>query len=219
MDDHITKPIDPDATAQTLLRHLTPQEAGLIPGIDEEGALRRVAGNRKLLHNLWRRFASNYGETASLIRNAMTNGDPVSVGKLIHSLTGLSGNIGAKGVYEASRALEEAFHQNRSNDVIAALVDQLENQCRSVAAAIQRIPLDDAELPALGPEEPWGDVVERLLGYCRAYDGDALIFWQTHSARARQVLEAEAWETLNAAIQSFDFQAAIDILSTRAAKE
>ena len=81
MNDHISKPIDPDALFSTLARWtrrtarasvsgtpVTPATASgevvkdatlaAIAGIDVESGLRRVAGNRKLYFELLRKFSS-----------------------------------------------------------------------------------------------------------------------------------------------------------------
>ncbi len=142
MDDHIAKPIDPDVMQQTLLRHLGPKHLG-IPGIDEEGALRRVAGNRKLLHDLWRRFASTYAEAVTPVREALERGDFTAAKTLIHTLSGLSGNIGAQGVYEASKAVETVFRENPGDRTVTSLLNRLEEQCRAVAAAIRGTRFED----------------------------------------------------------------------------
>jgi len=152
MDDHIAKPIDPDVMLQTLLRHLPARDA--IPGVDEEGALRRVAGNRKLLQDLWKRFATEHGEAASPIREALKNDDAAKARSLTHTLSGLSGNIGAKGVYEASRAVEAALQEGGA-DTLAALLDRLEGECRTLAGAIRNASwfADTSEEPILSKWE------------------------------------------------------------------
>ena len=210
MDDHIAKPIDPDVMLQTLLRHLAPRQGG-IPGIDEEGALRRVAGNRKLLQDLWKRFAAEHAEAAAPIREALRNHDTEAARALAHTLSGLSGNIGAQGVYEAARAVEEGLRENR--DGLTPLLDRLEHECRSLAEAIRNAGLDAREKSEIRLEKPWSEVREHLIDYCLAQDAEALTFWQTHGPSARRSLTPEIWASLDASIRSFDFVSAVDVLS------
>jgi PAS domain S-box-containing protein len=127
MSDHVTKPIDPDELASTLLRWIAPksnQDLGdprsgngdasephdkipSIPGVDTEDGLRRVAGNRKLYLRLLRKFCSGYAGARDRLEAAIKSEDWAAVSLLAHTVKGVAANIGIGPVQGASAAIEE----------------------------------------------------------------------------------------------------------------
>src|SRR5208337_343871 len=112
MNDHISKPIDPQAMFETLRRYYrraqarvartphfaAPSEPAAVPeieGIDVKGGIRRVAGNRKLYMDLLRRYVEGQQDSAERIRTALKNGDTTLAERIAHTVKGVSGNIGA----------------------------------------------------------------------------------------------------------------------------
>ena len=124
MNDHISKPIDPDNLYETVERfykptviadasprHLTPGEESAdsqqqlqpedffsITGLDAKDGLKRVAGNRKLYEKLLRQFVEQQGPAVEQITAAQAQGDNALAERLAHTLKGVAGNIGAKSV-------------------------------------------------------------------------------------------------------------------------
>jgi HPt (histidine-containing phosphotransfer) domain-containing protein len=87
-----------------------------LPGIDLENALARVGGNRelfvKLLTDFYRKY-KNTGQTLSTLaaKYRSQNDDDVrtEILMLIHTIKGISGNLGATELCSASLKLERAF--------------------------------------------------------------------------------------------------------------
>ncbi len=93
MNDHVTKPIEPDVLYQALARWFqrrpaaeTPvraekrpgaAEAALpqVPGVDTASGLKRVAGNLALYRNLLGKFVEGQAAAADAIRKALREGD------------------------------------------------------------------------------------------------------------------------------------------------
>src|SRR6202046_2267024 len=95
MNDHVSKPIDPDRLLSTLLRWAKPrpEQAGGPPetlarekahhevvlpeiaGINLADGLKRVAGNRRLYRDLLGQFAAKQGNAAAQISTALQQGD------------------------------------------------------------------------------------------------------------------------------------------------
>ena len=130
MNDHVTKPIDPDQLIAALIKWIEPGErsgraeakpvppkpepenAPAIPelaGIDVKTGLSRVAGNRKLYLDLLRKFAADYPDSADRIKNALNKGDHELALRLAHTVKGVSGNIGAMDLYQAAKKLEASI--------------------------------------------------------------------------------------------------------------
>src|SRR5258705_4420471 len=129
MNDHISKPIDPEnlfATVGRFYRTASPatspvtveskQPEGRAPqvddlpsiaGLDTKDGLTRVAGNRKLYFKLLRQFVEQHGPALGQITEALAKGDVALAERLAHTLKGVAGNIGARSVQSAPGALEK----------------------------------------------------------------------------------------------------------------
>jgi len=122
MNDHIAKPIDPDQLYQTLNRWVrltsqvghksTPEDApktvtfpATMDGINIHIGLSKVRQNRHLYLKILRQFSADYATADNTLTDLLVN-DLNRAKVLVHTLKGVSGNIGAQSLYEASMALE-----------------------------------------------------------------------------------------------------------------
>ena len=126
MNDHVTKPIDPEYLFKTLQKWIAPVETvisptlpqGLrpeakeddlpasLPGFDLSSALGRLMGNRRLYRKLLGDFGRECRDTGPLLRDACQVGDFSRIDELAHRLKGAAGNLGATDVQDAALALE-----------------------------------------------------------------------------------------------------------------
>jgi PAS domain S-box-containing protein len=134
MNDHITKPIDPDklfATLQNWIKPVSQRAAVQIPpvldappdpdqmvlGEDElpeslpefnlAAGLSRLMGNKRLYRKLLLDFGANYGGVADEIRESLAIGDFEQAHSLVHNLKGLAGNLEATNLQAAAVELEK----------------------------------------------------------------------------------------------------------------
>jgi PAS domain S-box-containing protein len=134
MNDHITKPIDPDQLFATLQKWIQAAEPGAatrqvevttsrpgsepgvaekkglpdaLPGFDLAAGLKRLMGNQTLYRKLLVDFGSKYKSAAGEIRNALSDGDLDLVHSLVHNLKGMAGNLAANELQSAAKALEK----------------------------------------------------------------------------------------------------------------
>ena len=130
MTDHLTKPLEPDHILAVLLKslpehsqtnfscnHLKPQIISTelpakIIGIDQKTALRRLAGNTNLYKSLLIQFASDYGQIGPLIGRHIKEGHLQDAAKLVHTLKGVAGNIGALKLVQIAIILDEELRKN-----------------------------------------------------------------------------------------------------------
>ena len=155
MNDHISKPIDPQALFDTLRRWVAPVitagpspaavprtnagemlEIPEIRGLDLVGALARVVGNKKLYLDLLRKFVAGQENTPVQIQEALRQGDRSLAERLAHTTKGVAGNIGATNVQEAAGELERAIRLQESSDRVEAV---LQIFSRSLADTITEI--------------------------------------------------------------------------------
>ena len=134
MNDHITKPIDPDQLFKSLQKWITPKEnrisdrkpdrtdkhAGLtpvatvteelpesLPGFDLTAGLKRLRGNQRLYRKLLVDFAAHYSETTGEIHDALAAGDLKQAHSLVHNLKGTAGNLEATDLHAAAVEMEK----------------------------------------------------------------------------------------------------------------
>jgi HPt (histidine-containing phosphotransfer) domain-containing protein len=134
MNDHVTKPIDPDQLFATLQKWIKPvaeraavQEPPvldvspepdpavpdedelpeLLPGFNLAAGLKRLRGNKRLYRKLLVDFGTKYTETASEVREALDAKDFEQAHSLVHNLKGLAGNLEATDLQVAAVEMEK----------------------------------------------------------------------------------------------------------------
>jgi PAS domain S-box-containing protein len=231
MNDHVSKPIDPDALFATLARWVKPRhepacEAAVkrdhgadevilpeIEGVDVAGGLRRVAGNRRLYRDLLTQFAAKQGDAGAQISAALQSGDRKLAERLAHTVKGVAGNMGIPQVQAAAEKLEKAIRQEDSS--LPVLLEEFASVLGSQVQALREALGDGAQT---GPEQkvsaPFDAAAalaaaSRLKALLEASDADAeAAFSQMQAAVAGQI-EKTQLSALGDAISEFDFERAI----------
>ena len=234
MNDHITKPIDPDVMFSTLLRWL-PRRAGAAPapaaaathdaepplviaGVDTANGLKRVAGNRALYRRLLDKYVEGQAAAPAELRAALAAGDRATAERIAHTAKGVSGNIGADLPQQAAAALEHAIHGGTENEALhQAFADAIAATVAAVRGAIGDTvtvstvasgPVDAAAAQA---------AISRLEGLLASADGDAGDCFAVHADLLRGALGGDAAAGVERAVNDFDFDAALAKLRAAAA--
>jgi two-component system, sensor histidine kinase and response regulator len=159
MNDYVTKPISPGDLFRALVKCIKPgsrnrQQGGsatvpdskveqseayfpdILPGINIKEALNRVGGDKSLFRKLLTKFCAGYGAAVKEIVTALESGDRKTASRLIHTLKGLSGNIGARELYEAAKKLEAAVNEEKEdlNDLLECVSDNLNMVISGIAS-------------------------------------------------------------------------------------
>lgn len=141
MMDFVTKPISPEEVFKALLKWIKPKtkfvgktekivsntivEELTIPsinGINIEEGLHRVAGNKKLLLKIIKSFyESNLNFSKELIKE-FESGDKESYIRLMHTIKGVSGNIGASDLHKSATLFETELIEDKVTDINSRLV-------------------------------------------------------------------------------------------------
>jgi two-component system, sensor histidine kinase and response regulator len=158
MNEHLTKPIDPDRLFDTILaligadgettmagdstvtdRATDQLSSGkLTAGIDMDSALRRVAGNSRLLRNLILDFTARHQNSAAEIGRMLERGDRDGAQKLAHTIKGVAGNLSAVHLHDAATELDTALKSSQDRN-FTPLLDRLESEMESVAGAASAV--------------------------------------------------------------------------------
>jgi PAS domain S-box-containing protein len=236
MNDHVSKPIDPDALFATLMRWAKPrqvQTAGnvarpakapddvILPeidGVDVAGGLKRVAGNNRLYRELLVQFATKQEDAASRISAAIESGDRKVGERIAHTVKGVSGNIGLEQVFTAAEKLEKAIREEHA--AVPALLEEfslvLSRQVRIIRQTICEVmPSELAESKTRAPFDiqEASAAIARLRTLLEASDGDATETFVALENILRGIADKPRLDALGTAISEFDFESAISKLN------
>ena len=194
MNDHVTKPIDPDLLFCTLLKWIDPtrlrgrpipqaarrdtaaepaaaaRALPAVPGIDWGLALGNVDGQRSRLEKRAGSFVREYGNAPDILREALNGGDHARMQSLAHNLKSSAAYIGAFELSAAAGRLDQ--------DLRAGLHERIGVQAPALVAAAERVLAGLAQVAAAGrprPADPQAlaEVLARLEAWLRADDARA----------------------------------------------
>ena len=151
MNDHVSKPVNVDHLIEVLSKWVTSNqiheskpepvpvpepskelqaddksESSLpeLPGIDIKNGLFIFNNNEKLYQKLLLRFRDNHQDFEQKFRTAQADTDPNAVIRLVHTLKGVSGNLGMRSTQNASLLLETALKE-KSDNIDKTLIELL----------------------------------------------------------------------------------------------
>jgi CheY-like chemotaxis protein/HPt (histidine-containing phosphotransfer) domain-containing protein len=248
MNDHIAKPIDPDALAQTLAKWLRrpdlrrrgerrvaspaatePAEGPALIHFDGAAALRRVNGNRALLTRLLGDFAVEHVDEAARIQAAVADKNWPVARRRAHNLKGVALTLGASAVARAAAELESLTATatidglgDRIAAAIASLAAAIAEAVAEVAAAPAAASTAERRAPPAGMPRPPVDLLLPIVDALSAKlaDGDAEA--EAESAKLAELLAGAdvgaAAEEVARLTKRFDFNDAIHALRELRAK-
>jgi len=171
MNDHVTKPIDPEVLFRTLEQYVRkeaaqaaapaaaavtsqpgpPEEAEPLPlldGIDTAQGIKRLMGNQRVYVNILRKFGQDFEHAAETLKNLAAAEKEKEAAILAHSIKGAAGNIGAAELQEAAAALEAWFKEDGRGLPEAAFQNFLQALSRVLAALTALKPAGEPETAA-----------------------------------------------------------------------
>ena len=238
MNDHVTKPISPEALFGALVRWIKPgkrqapaaQEradfvpqaddlplAGL-PGLSVKLGLSRVGGNRKLYRQLLSKFGTAYAAVAADMRQSLDAGDDKAAARLAHTMKSVAGNIGAEDLSRTAGELERAIKAGQDQAVRALLAD-FDGQVAQVLASIGELEKTGPEgcgrpaQPALDPDA-MGSLFCELRDLLETDMGQAMTRAEALDALVLAPDLDQELRRLRAALDDFDTDGAIAAIDT-----
>ena len=157
MSDHIPKPIELQLLLSKLLQWIPPKKnettvpanqplesppkelPANVPGLAIATALNRLNQNTSLYLRLLEVFQRNQSSTAEKMQELLAEENLVDAARLAHTLKGIAGSLGAKGLETASRTAEAQLREgNVVPDSLATLEKDLKQVLKAVADLLAR---------------------------------------------------------------------------------
>ena len=236
MNHHLAKPIDPNALAESLrcwgayegstsqtvdspvATAPTAVDFGLtIAGMNTVQGLKNCLGNVKLYLSLLEKFHAALLRTATEVREALQQQDYVSAQRTVHTLKGISLNLGADACGALCKSAEAAL---KARMPVAQFGPQLLVLERINAELAQEIAKTLATLKAQAPKlqeqaisrEQIGAVCRKLIALLQAGDADGEVLAEEHAQLMRSVFGPDFGSLLRQ-IQLFEFNEALGNLT------
>jgi HPt (histidine-containing phosphotransfer) domain-containing protein len=199
---------------------LTTPDGGHILQI--ETGLQQLMGDRALYLQILGRFRQCYPDSACQARKALAAGEAGHAQRIVHTLKGAAGMIGAQQVYLLAAELEAVCAGPSS--VYSAPLAQLEKAMRSLIATVDEV-LDDDQQQALAAvaQLPASPVPEtRMLQHHLARlleegDGAAIDVLEQSATVLAASLGVAVFQEITEAAHQFDFEAALATLQAATA--
>jgi PAS domain S-box-containing protein len=233
MNDHVSKPIDPDNLFSTLLRWVKPRpkqsvefQASASPlklshevvlpeiaGINIADGLKRVAGNRALYRDLLGEFTAKQGNAAAQISTALESGDLKLAERVAHTVKGVAGNIGITEVQSAAQELEDALRDGEGNisGLLIEFADVMGTQVHAIEKALYDSTTAQSEEVLTLPfnREVAAGAIARLRRLLEASDVDTEESFRGLQNVVAGMIEKAYLDGLSASINDFDFDGAL----------
>ena len=225
MTDFITKPINPGQMLETIEKWMAWREMSgttkhqevkievKIPpldGIDIIDGIKRVGGNTKLYYELLLKFRDNYSNCIADLTTKLTSGNEEETHMLLHTLKGMSGNLGMTKLHEVCRETEQHLKNNtngaRTTDVIGPLSVEVEK----VFASLNKHLVRDHQEPGISEPPDIKPMLKTLAELLKKSNPDAVkLLKEIGMIRGYEKETAKMSEGL----QNYDFDQALVILN------
>jgi polar amino acid transport system substrate-binding protein len=240
MNEHVPKPIDPAHLYQVLSHWLQPTNKPMpprpdtgpkereidlpqhLPGIDLQWGLERVGGNRRLYHNLLREFITNHSQDIEALKDNLQHGEVDKTKRILHTLKGVTGNIGARVLEKTSSNLYNDLMEGRLQrgaelpDDFSQAFDELFRGLRNyLEVPVSSPPADSVtDAVAVVSESNIEETIAKLDEMLSAGNPDAKTLFQTIDRVLKPLIDPQLIELLAKQIRDYDFDLARETLAT-----
>ncbi len=245
MNDYLSKPINPQKLFMALVRWIKPGHRelpsqylakpemlkapdeplpfGKLKGIDVEDGLKRVGGKKRTYFDLLQRFVAGHGNADEEIKVVLKGGDMETAERLAHTVKGVSGNIGAMELHEASKSLESVI-RTKDGDAILKELNNFSKQLKSAVTVLKEALLTFK--PAEVIPEPTGSIsceqlqplLKKLYGFLADDDTEAEAYLNEIMGVLQGAINRSELDGLMGNIRKFALDEALDDLKRIADK-
>ncbi|MET0319598.1 MAG: Hpt domain-containing protein [Duganella sp.] len=188
------------------------------PILEVETGLQQLMGDHALYRQILRRFRQRYQDSAEQARTELLAGETDGAQRIVHTLKGAAGMIGAQQVYLLAAAVEPMFGGPPAQCI--GPLAQLEQTLRSLMAAIdtELAAADQSEAPTPAPAISTVNppetrmLVLHLARLLEEGDGAAIDVLERSASVLAAGLGVTVFQEVTEAAHQFDFEAALAVL-------
>ena len=234
MNDHVTKPIDPDQLWITLQRWIKPLRGAIAPmsvrtmhaasastapiiepiaGLDVKVGLRQSLGREALYMALLDKFCTGQRDFPARLMDALGADDWKTAERLAHTLKGLCAQIGARALRTMAESIEQRIKHREQKGSIAASLESIAQPLSELISAIEpRLPVDEPAQPDAGVDvAELRAICTTLAAQLAADDFSSGDTFDSNESLMRAAL-GDRFAAISEAIHDFNFSLALDQL-------
>jgi two-component system sensor histidine kinase/response regulator len=199
------------------LRNIFSHEFG---GLNLQEALVRVAGNHSLLHKAMSIFLQEQSNAYQDIRKAFESHDLEFTQRLVHTLKGQAGTIGAERLHQEAIELEQALNDKRS-DTVPGLLVKMKSALLEVLDSIEKVEVELADQDSSagidseregGASEDTSELINQLKSLLEIGDVAAVDTLGNIECIGIPSEVSEQFSQLKRAVEKYEFRVALELL-------
>ena len=237
MQDHISKPLEPQKLYATLARYHPLNKVASVrggpvrpntstgklpqaPGLDSSQAVARLEGDLGLYVRVLKGFVDHVTQASPALSTAAQSQDWTGLARDAHTLRGLCATVGANDLARLSAELERAVKQQDAERT-EALVQTIQEAMQALLVTLRpqlqeqgvAAPVSAHAHPESGDAfQAQADALQRLV---HDSDSTAISLWRTQRKVFMDGFDPLMFGRLDAAIEGCDFDAALTLLQER----
>lgn len=184
-----------------------------IPGLTMSRALLYLPGRDQIFARVLRQFIDNYGQGVPGLQAAMQAGHGAEARRLLHSLRGACGAVGATGVQAEALALEQALQavaDGAAETVAPPSAEALHSSLQALVANVRaRIAAAAPAAPTAAPGAQLAHGLGHLVERLRLADFQAGALFRELEPALREALGVAAVQRLALPLRQHDYEAAL----------
>ena len=228
MQDHISKPVNPNLLYQTLARHLkfeqkaplqnstdSPEPAqherkwpSAIPGLNIKRGIKQVGGNENLYQKLLTEFLHNHKHLRKDLNIYIQQGDLDQAARSVHTLKGVSGNIGAERLYNITSEIDSKLKKSEAID--SKLLDEFSLAYNELCQGIKQLNTHQSDTldTTTGTNEEADVNIYQLLDALQKNDASSRSLLDQLNSQLEQAIGPRNLERLSNLVQDYEFEQA-----------
>jgi len=240
MNDHIAKPFELESLLQTLSVYYTNDVPSLslqtslvaqndhtsgtcnglprnIPGVNLTRGLSHCAGKVELYRKILQDHVRNYRNLTATLLTLQKKERWDEFSNIIHTFKGLSGTIGANDLQDLCARIETVVITSKPN--LGPWLRELDEKLTLTLTALDNFFSKEQKQPAAPVTAPFVDhdsteILTQLHYLLSEADSAVLDFWRVHEAILKKILSPSTEKNLALAIEQFQFEEALLILTS-----
>ena len=236
MNDHIAKPIDPDALFNALLKWIKPQSSTLakknvqsnkdaeitaessrlkaVSGLDTNLGLKRVMGKMPLYLTMLKKYVETGHAAIADLRDALLAHDNEVAERLAHTYKAVNGNIGATGLQAMAANIEKLVKKNHDRNQLMKEFEAFANaqtmMVNAIAGALSlRSDVPKVAKPTAVKKQMDQKVLSQFISLLKDDDTQATLYLERHEDDFKAHFSEDIVHHITEALLAFDFEKAL----------